>query len=84
MTTLLHFLAWTGAIMIVAFVVLMLVLVPLGVLDRFRPEADADPDDEGPFLRSQFTPHVPPNQPHTPWSEVKDRRDRDTDAGPAS
>lgn len=73
MTTILHFLAWTGAIMAAVFVVLLAVLVPLGLKERFKAKAEARRE------AAQWV-SVPPRRlkAHADWSDIKDRRDRDT------
>lgn len=85
MTTILHFLAWTGVVMIVVFAVSLLVLLPVALRNRRHGGIEVDPDtkETGPVIpRTQFKPFVPPPQPHTRWSDVKDRRSPDAAQDP--
>ena len=77
--TFLHVLAWTGVFMVAAFVVLLVALVPLGLRERRKANAEARRD------AAQWTPVLPRRlTADAEHSGPKHRRDRDTDADPAS
>lgn len=77
--TFLHVLAWTGVVMVAAFVVLLALLVPLGLKERRKANAEARRE------AAQWSP-VPPRRltADAEHSEPKHRLERDTDADPAS
>ncbi len=70
---------WVGLAFVALFVVFMLWLVVLGLKQRAedRREIERDAGRVAPFLRSRFEPFVPPQQPHRPWSDMKDDREPD-------